>query len=143
MENQKGFSLIELLLVVVIIAVVAAITVPAYQKGLWAAENGSAFATLRTIGSTQVTFYSQNSRFGTLKELQNVVGNSIGATAGERVVKGRYVFEMSPSTPTPEQLKTSYSIAAIRSVNGDLTYRYEIDESGRIRQILPAATPQP
>lgn len=138
MKNEKGFSLIELLLVVVIIAVVAAIAVPAYQKGLWAAENGSALSALRTINSTQVQFYSQNNRFGTLQEIQTMIGNSLGANAGDVVVKGRYVFEMSPSGQTPDQLRTRYSIAAVRNVSGDLVYRYEVNESGRVEQILPA-----
>lgn len=138
MVNQKGFSLIELLLVVVIVGIVAAVAVPAYQKGVWAAENGSAFSALRTINSTQVQFYSQNNRFGTLPEIQTMLNNALGSTAGDRVVKGRYVFEMTPATATPEELKSSYTISAVRSVPGSLVYRYEVNESGKITQILPA-----
>ena len=41
-KKESGFSLVELLLVVVIIGLIAAMAVPAYQKGMWAAENGSA-----------------------------------------------------------------------------------------------------
>ncbi|MCA1608424.1 MAG: prepilin-type N-terminal cleavage/methylation domain-containing protein, partial [Acidobacteria bacterium] len=59
-KQQKGFSLIELLLVVVIVGIIAALAVPALQKGLWAAENGSAFATLRAISSAQMDFFVQN-----------------------------------------------------------------------------------
>jgi general secretion pathway protein G len=49
LSNEKGFSLIELLLVVVIIGIVAALAVPALQKGIRSAENGTTFATMRTI----------------------------------------------------------------------------------------------
>jgi len=139
MEQQKGFSLIELLLVVVIIAVVAALAVPAYQKGLWAAENGSALSNLRIMGSTQVQFYSQNERFGNLQEIR-AMNNGIGTVAGDRLFKSRYVFEMTPEVPTPGELKTKYTIAAIREVEGQATYRYEIDESGKIRRIFPTAS---
>src|SRR5690606_32655463 len=58
-NNEAGFSLIELLIVVVIIGVVAALAVPNLQKGLRAAENGTAFATMRTISSSQAGFFSQ------------------------------------------------------------------------------------
>jgi prepilin-type N-terminal cleavage/methylation domain-containing protein len=136
-QNESGFSLIELLLVVVIIGIVAAIAVPAFQKGLWAAENGSTFATMRTIGSTQVAFYSQNDRFGRLTELQRLLSNAIGTTAGERVVRGRYIFEMNPVTPTDNELKREYSITATRTVSGDLVYKYELTHTGEIVQILP------
>ena len=136
-QNETGFSLIELLLVVVIIGIVAAVAVPAFQKGLWAAENGSAFATLRTIGSTQVAFYSQNDRFGRLTELQRLLSNSIGTTVDPRVVRGRYIFEMNPVTPTDAELKREYSITATRTVTGDLVYKYELTHTGEIVQILP------
>src|SRR5215207_1356264 len=127
MVNQKGFSLIELLLVVVIVGVVAAVAIPAYQKGMWAAENGSAFSALRTINSTQVQFYSQNSRFGTLPEIQKMLNGSIGVLIDDKVVKGRYVFEMTPTTATPDDLKTNYTISAVRSVTGSTVYRYEVN----------------
>jgi prepilin-type N-terminal cleavage/methylation domain-containing protein len=141
-SRQKGFSLVELLLVVVVVGVIAAVAVPAYQKGMWAAENGSAFSALRTINQTQVQFYSQNSRFGTLPEMQSLLNNSLGVTTGDRVVKGRYVFEMVPTTATPDDLRTGYTISAVRNVTGNDVYRYEVSESGKIVQILPVGAPE-
>ncbi|PYT00943.1 MAG: hypothetical protein DMF63_04560 [Acidobacteria bacterium] len=137
-NQQKGFSLIELLLVVVIIGVIAAMAVPAYQKGMWAAENGAAFSTMRTMASTQVTFYSQNGRFGRLNELNRIIGGGAGTDVGDSVVKGRYVFTMAPAVPTDNELKQSYSIIARRDVSGDVLYQYELDQTGRIRQVWPA-----
>lgn len=136
--NQKGFSLIELLIVVVIVGIVTALAVPALQKGIRAAENGTTFATLRSVSSTQVQFFSQNNRFGTLPELQNMMGNGIGVTTGDRIVRGRYVFEMTPVAPTPAELAEGYTISAVRTVTDDVVYRYELNQSGKITQILPA-----
>lgn len=135
LNDQKGFSLIELLIVVVVIGVVAALAVPAFQKGIRAAENGSAFAVMRSISSSQVMFFSQNNRFAKLGELQQMMGNGIGVTTGDTVVRGPYVFELT----TPEdQLGTSYVITATRTTVNETIYKYELNQSGKIRRILPA-----
>jgi len=143
MNRQSGFSLIELLLVVVIIGVVAALAIPAYQKGMWAAENGSAFGSMRTMASTQVSFYSQNRRFGRLDELNRIVGN-LGTVVGggDSLVRGRYVYTMNPARPDDTELKTAYTIIARRDVTGDVLYQYELDQTGRIWQVWPAGAPQ-
>lgn len=141
-NNEHGFSLIEVLLVVVIIGIIAAMAIPAYQKGMWAAENGSAFGTMRTIASTQVTFYTQHNRFARLDEINAALGNAIGTQVGDKVVKGKYVFEMSPQRPQDDELKTGYSIIAKREVTGDALYQYELDQTGRIIQVYPAGAPE-
>src|SRR5688572_31191448 len=86
-HNESGFSLIELILVVTIIGIVAAIAVPAFQKGMTAAENGSSFATLRVISSTQVNFFAQNGRFGRLTELQRVLNGALGTTVDPNILR--------------------------------------------------------
>jgi prepilin-type N-terminal cleavage/methylation domain-containing protein len=136
-KDSEGFSLIELLLVVVIIGIVAALAVPALQKGIWAAENGTTIATMRTISSTQVGFYSQNNRFGRLTELQNMLANGLGTTVDPRVIRGRYIFEMNPVSPTDAELSSGFMITATRSVSDDITYKYELTHTGVIVQILP------
>jgi prepilin-type N-terminal cleavage/methylation domain-containing protein len=139
-SNQKGFSLVELLLVVVIIGIVAAMAVPAYQKGIRAAENGSIFGILRTVSSTQVQFFSQNNRFATLPEINSSMSNAIGVTTADKVVRGRYVFEMPPGT-TNATLAEGYTVSAVRSVSDDVVYRYELNQSGKITRILPLGGP--
>lgn len=134
---ESGFSLIELLLVVVIIGIVAAIAVPAYQKGVRAAENSTTFATLRTMYSTQATFFSQNSRFGRLTELNPIVGNGLGTVVGDRLVRRSHVFEMSPLVPTDDNLKTQFTITATRAFSDSLIDKYELTEEGRIKPVYP------
>ena len=141
-KREQGFSLIEVLLVVVIIGIVAAMAIPAFQKGMWAAENGSAFSIMRTINSTQVSFYTQHNRFGRLAEINTALGNGIGTVVGDRIVRGKYVFEMSPIAPTDAELLNQYTVSATRDIAGDVVYRYEMDQSGRIIQVLPAGAPE-
>ncbi len=56
MKNQKGFSLIELLIVVVIIGIIAAIAIPNLLAARRSANEGSAISALRTLLGAQMTY---------------------------------------------------------------------------------------
>ena len=71
-NRQKGFSLIELLIVVAIILIIAAIAIPNLIRSKMAANEASAVATLRTINTSEVVYsstYSTAAVFGTLAQL--------------------------------------------------------------------------
>jgi prepilin-type N-terminal cleavage/methylation domain-containing protein len=58
MSKQKGFSLIELLIVVAIILIIAAIAIPNLLRARMAANESSAVASIRTINTAMVTYNS-------------------------------------------------------------------------------------
>ena len=58
MRSSKGFSLIELLIVVAIILIIAAIAVPSFLRSRIVAAESSAVASVRTLNTAQISYNS-------------------------------------------------------------------------------------
>jgi len=75
-KNQKGFSLIELLVVIAIILIIAAIAIPNLLQARVAANEASAVASLRTINTAEITYVSNYPTAGYASTLTALGGTS-------------------------------------------------------------------
>ncbi len=74
MKNQKGFSLIELLIVVAIILVISAIAIPSYLRSRMQANEASAVSSLRMINTAAITYSSTYGNVGYPTNLADMGG---------------------------------------------------------------------
>lgn len=168
MQNQRGFSLIELLIVVVIIGVVAAIAIPNFLASRRAANEGSAVSTLRTLHGANMN-YAATIGNGDYAGLVSTVGTSAMAQlAGARLVddvlgagnKSGFLFVGDRALATGTEPQTFYFAANPEATSGlqmTGTKRFGVATDGVVRYdaapstlgtpfdaaSLPLATPFP
>jgi len=119
MRTNKGFSLIELLIVVAIILIIAAVAVPSFLRSRIAANESSAVASLRTLNSAQISYNSTYPTVGYASTLTALSGtscsppSSTGACLIDTVLatgqRSGYNFTLTNVTGTPN---STYNVIA-------------------------------
>ncbi len=138
MKKEKGFSLIELLMVVTIIGVVSALAVPGLRKARQNAEKGSALQSLRTIVSAQYLYERTNNQYATLAQLAPEGTLDPNLQVGQ---KSGYVFTLVVSaSPPPASLPGKrFSVTATPLDDPTRYDHFFVDETAVIRYSVGAA----
>ena len=149
-RNQKGFSLIELLIVVAIILIIAAIAIPNLIRSRIAANEASAVGSLRTINTSEITYSTTFQSVGfspTLTALGSggatacgtatpsstaacLIDEVLANASSAATPKSGYYFTYAVVAGTPS---TSYSVLADPASAQSGTRHFFTDQSGVVR----------
>ena len=120
MQKQKGFSLIELLIVVAIILIIAAIAIPNLLRARIAANESSAVSSVRTINTAEISYQSTYPTVGYATAIAQLgpTGNGVCAAGPKSTIACLIDWSVSNAT-TAALAKSGYYFFVDKGTSGD------------------------
>lgn len=113
-RRRRGFSLIELLIVIAIILVIVTIAVPQYNKQMMSAHETAAIQAIQTIHAVETQYYSQFGRYAvSLAELGPPASGNAGPAAADLISKDLAEGKKSGYVFTVSATPTGYAVSAV------------------------------
>jgi type IV pilus assembly protein PilA len=113
-NHRRGFSLIELLIVIAIILVIVTIAVPQYNKQMMSAHETAAIQAIQTIHAVETQYYSQFGRYAvSLAELGPPASGAASPAAADLISKDLTEGKKSGYVFTVAATPTGYAISAV------------------------------
>jgi prepilin-type N-terminal cleavage/methylation domain-containing protein len=113
-RSRRGFSLIELMIVVAIILVIAMIAVPKMNRSLMAAREMGAIREITAIHQAQTQYYSQFGRYAqNLQELGPPTGGTVGPAGADLLPSSLTVGKKGGHIFTVAATQTGYAVVVV------------------------------